>query len=311
MKTRLSGRVLLGLSLLPLFLPCTTLHAQLTKVFVSATGNDANDGARGTPKRTFQSAHDAVADGGQIVALDTSGYGPLNITKNLSITVPTGINAFVTVASGSGITINTGLRVTLRGLIIEATAPGNSSGVYANSVAALRMENCVITGFGAANNLGATGGLVINSSDIIGNVVLTDTVIQDCPGSGITHGIFGSPSNSTLLLERCRILSNGQGVAMLSNGRGTVRNSIVSNNTGIGIRCGGVGQSNVRVNVDNCAVTDNGTGIANFFANNVTVSNTSITGNTTGVTSNPITYGNNRLINNTSDGSMGTLVAPK
>ncbi len=252
-----------------------------------------------------------MASGGQIVALDTSGYGPLYITKDLSVTVPTGINAFVTVASGSGIVITTGLRVTLRGLIIEATAPGNSSGVFASAVAALRMENCVITGFGAANNLNATGGLVVDSSNVIGNIVLADTVIQDCPGSGIAHGVFGNPSNSTLLLERCRILSNGQGVAMLSSGRGTVRNSVISNNTGIGIRCGGVAASDVRVNVDNCAVTDNGTGIANFFANNVTVSNTSITGNTTGVTSNPITYGNNRLINNTSDGAMGSVVTPR
>jgi hypothetical protein len=50
-------------------------HAQATRIFVASYGNDANDGSRGAPKRNFQPAHDAVAAGGQIVVLDTAGYG--------------------------------------------------------------------------------------------------------------------------------------------------------------------------------------------------------------------------------------------
>jgi hypothetical protein len=50
-----------------------TLHAQATKIFVASYGNDASDGSRASPKRNFQPAHDAVAAGGEIVALDTAG----------------------------------------------------------------------------------------------------------------------------------------------------------------------------------------------------------------------------------------------
>ncbi len=109
----------LGLSLLGSWLVPSHAQAQLTKIFVSATGNDANDGSRGSPKRNFQAAHDAVATGGSIVVLDTAGYGALNITKSVSVTVPPGVNGFITVSgSSNGVTINAPV-VVLRGLIVE------------------------------------------------------------------------------------------------------------------------------------------------------------------------------------------------
>lgn len=83
-------------SLLLLLASVFTAQAQLTKIFVASFGNDANDGSRGAPKRNFQAAHDAVAAKGQIVVLDTAGYGALNITKSIEVTVPPGINGFAT-----------------------------------------------------------------------------------------------------------------------------------------------------------------------------------------------------------------------
>ncbi len=97
----------------------------LSKVFVSSTGNDNDDGARTRPKRGFQSAHDAVDAGGQIVVLDTAGYGTVEITKSVGIVVPPGVNGFVTATSNApfGIKVQTGPSdiVTLRGLIVEGT----------------------------------------------------------------------------------------------------------------------------------------------------------------------------------------------
>ena len=57
------------------------VHAQAAKIFVASYGNDANVGTPASPKRAFQAAHNAVAAGGQIVPLDTAGYGGLTITK--------------------------------------------------------------------------------------------------------------------------------------------------------------------------------------------------------------------------------------
>ena len=97
-----------------------------TKIFLASTGNDANDGSRTSPKRSFQSAHDAIADGGNIVVLDTAGYGSLSISKSVAITVPPGVSGFST---GSGITVHTGSSslVTLNGLIVEGPGPQNGT----------------------------------------------------------------------------------------------------------------------------------------------------------------------------------------
>jgi hypothetical protein len=208
------------------------------------------------------------------------------------------------------------LVVTLRGLTIRGTAPEASQGIFADAVNSLNVEKCTISGFGRSDFLGGTGGLIINTSNVAGNVVVTDTIISDCPGSGITNGNFGNPANASLVVEGCKILSNGQGVAALSNGRATVRDTLVAHNVSIGIQGGGVAASNVKMNVENCVVTANGTGILSFTTTNVTVSNSTITGNTIGVAGssgmvNPMSFGNNRLSNNATDGTFGTVVTQK
>src|SRR3954469_18354630 len=105
-----------------MFGAATVVQAAPAKIFVASYGNDANSGAPASPKRSFQAAHDAVAAGGQIVALDTAGYGALTITKSLAVTVPPGVNGFVSVTgNNTGILVNAGAAsvVSLRGLIVE------------------------------------------------------------------------------------------------------------------------------------------------------------------------------------------------
>src|SRR4051812_26797345 len=85
-----------------------SLQAASPKIFVASFGNDANSGSPASPKRGFQAAHDAVAASGQIVVLDTAGYGTLSITKSVTVTVPPGVNGFITaVGNSNGVTINT------------------------------------------------------------------------------------------------------------------------------------------------------------------------------------------------------------
>src|SRR3954463_16798450 len=84
-------KMLLGLVF---FVVAPATYAQSFRTFVASYGNDANDGSRAAPKHTFQSAHDAVSAGGQIVVLDSAGYGPFTITKSLTIVVPPGVNGF-------------------------------------------------------------------------------------------------------------------------------------------------------------------------------------------------------------------------
>ncbi len=79
--------------------------------------------------------------------LDSAGYGPVTITKSVSLIAPAGIYAGITVFSGDGITVNApGATVVLRGLSINGQ--GGSNGVNVLGAARVRIENCVISGMG-------------------------------------------------------------------------------------------------------------------------------------------------------------------
>src|SRR3954468_5997056 len=137
LKMNTSQSAAARLATLLLALPLAAAHAAPAKIFVASYGNDADSGSPTSPKRAFQAAHDAVAAGGQIVVLDTAGYGGLNITKSLSVTVPPGVSGFVTVTgSANGIAINAGSTavVSLHGLIIEGHRDINNAGIVSTGV---------------------------------------------------------------------------------------------------------------------------------------------------------------------------------
>src|SRR5437870_843073 len=106
-----------------LLISCFATQAQ-NRVFVSGLGDDLNPCTRTSPCRNFQRAHDAVVSGGEVVALDSAGYGPLIITKSVTITGE-GVMAGITAASGNGITIATaGITVNLSSLSIQGIGSG-------------------------------------------------------------------------------------------------------------------------------------------------------------------------------------------
>src|SRR5687768_3322166 len=92
-----------------------------TRSWVSATGNDSNNCTRPTPCRTLQRAHDETAPGAEIDFLDQGGYGPVTITKAISIVNDVGVAAVIPQPGGAGITINAGASdaISLRGLTID------------------------------------------------------------------------------------------------------------------------------------------------------------------------------------------------
>ena len=244
------------------FLP-SALHAQApAKTFVASFGNDANDGSRGSPKRNFQSAHDAVAAGGQIVVLDTAGYGQLNITKSLAITVPAGVNGFITVVggTGNGITINgpSNVGVILRGLIIEGSglAAGNI-GVYSMKAVNLVLEGCTIRGF--------TDGV---RQELAGS----STSLKDCVLLGCTNGFSLTPFSTgatSANISRCSFELNGETGLSIVNNNNT--NAIVTvtvggslfyrNKTGIVAAAFSGSPAQARVLVSDCVITDNVSGV--------------------------------------------------
>jgi hypothetical protein len=123
-------------------------HAR-ARVFVASYGNDSNPCTFGSPCKTFQQAVNVVDAGGEVTAIDSAGFGPINITKAVSITSPDGVEAgIVPVSGGNAITIGAGSTdvVELHGLTVDGSGVG-SNGIVFNSGAKLMVANCVVKNF--------------------------------------------------------------------------------------------------------------------------------------------------------------------
>ncbi|WP_442753830.1 hypothetical protein ACNHKD_12590 [Methylocystis sp. JAN1] len=121
-----------------------------TKAWVSGSGQDVAGcgGAGGTPGpcRTFQYAHDnIISPGGEIFVRDPSAYGPLVITKAITVTSQGGV------AFSPSITINASAAdtVTLEGITIDGLQTGGV-GVQVNNAFAVNLVNCVIQNLATA-----------------------------------------------------------------------------------------------------------------------------------------------------------------
>jgi hypothetical protein len=142
-----------------LVLSAGVAQASPERVFVSPSGHANSACSLTAPCRTFAEALNVVADGGEVVALDTAGYGIVSITKSVTITAAPGIYAGITAPSGTnGITINApGGNVRIRGIAIDseqAWTPPNvnapvTTGIAINILAAanVSIEDCVVSHF--------------------------------------------------------------------------------------------------------------------------------------------------------------------
>src|SRR5450830_1818885 len=141
--------------------------ALANRVFVSArSGNNLNSCDNvNTPCQTFAGAVTQLNPDGEVIVLDSGGYGPVTITQGVTIEAPAGVTAFIHPPSGDAITVNAGSSgtVTLRGLVLNV----GSNGITVNSVGTLNVENCFITGFsGTGILLDSAGRLNVKGTDI-------------------------------------------------------------------------------------------------------------------------------------------------
>ena len=278
----------------------TAAHAQApTKIFVASFGNDASDGSRGNPKRNFQAAHDAVASNGQIVVLDTAGYGTLNILKSLTVTVPAGVTGFITATSGNGVTVDAGTSgiVALRGLTIEGAAVG----IQITSARQLHISDCLLRAC-------TTSGVQDNSTAA---VYVRDSAFHDCNQGIFVQSLTGLAPVS---VEHCRFEGNYFGIRGQDNARLSVRDCVANGTapTGAGnsyggfVILGGAGRDGVMF-CDTCTSTNSGYGFASgplatggqatLYMNNCTATRNDGGAGAFG-SSALITYGNNHVVGN-------------
>jgi hypothetical protein len=179
----------------------------IPRTFVSTTGNDANGCGPTTPCRSFARAMSVTDSGGEIVILDSGGYGPFTIGQSVAINAPPGVHAAITATAGTGVTINApGATVSLNGLVISGVGALVTTGIDINAAQSVIMERCRVTGFvtGISAAVPAGTGTVfpgptisINDSFVGFN---TTTGIEISASSGTNpNGVNGVISNSEVV----------------------------------------------------------------------------------------------------------------
>ena len=284
---------------------CSTAQAQ-QRVFVSGVGSDANPCTRTAPCRNFQRGHDAVLSGGEVVALDSAGYGQLTITKSVTITGE-GVYAGITASSLNGVAIATaGITVILRSLTIEGLGSGDF-GIVAANFTVLHIEKCIVNGF-------AGDGMIVQPSAAgTRKVFIKDSIFRNNAGLGIR---FNNGSGTALLatVEGTRTENNNApGIRSFGSGTTVTARDCLSSRNSIGFVSQGGGVLNIESSV---ASNNSSHGIEALFSGTVRVSNSTVTNNAgfgfNNDSTNPGTFesrGNNTVAGNNGGGAQtdGTI----
>ena len=303
---RPSLRVLLAPGVLGVFLAVPALAAPLQRVFVSAvSGSDTNPCSRILPCRTFGQALTTVAAGGEIVVVDSGGYGPVTITKAVTIVAPVGIYAGISVLSGDGIDINAGATdvVTLRGLSINGL--GGATGIYPSTVGVLHVANCEISGF-------SNWGIIFQ---LPSQLDVADSVIRES-GRAIQATGTGAGTPAVVSIHNCRLENNSSGgLYTFEYVTASVSDSTFTGNNYAVVEASGTGTTS-SVTLEHCLIANNTYGVldSNPGAGIVRVSNSDVTNNGTAFSQFAPhvieSYGNNRTRGNTNPNSGSvTLVS--
>lgn len=251
--------------------------AQPVRTFVSTAGSDANDCSRPAPCRNFAAGINAVAEGGEVVALDFGGYGPVFVSKPVVLLAAEGVHAAIAPTSGTAISIGPDVNglVILRNLYLSSQ--GAVIGVQSNTRAPLQLERLVVRGF-------TSYGVRSHSY----NLAVTEGVFTS-NGIGISASPVVAGEIARIMVSRSAFHGNSRGVELFGGVKATVADTIAAGG-GEGFSAAvHVGQ-HAEMNLERCTAAFNSSGINAFvFSGETTagilirVSNSTITLNSTGI----------------------------
>lgn len=241
----------------------------IQRTFVRSDGVDLGRPCSLTlPCRTFGAAMLLTDFGGDIVTLDSAGYGAVTITKPVSIVVPSGIYAGVSVKDTDvdGIVIdiaNGGGPVYLRGLQINGQ--GGTNGVRINRGGRVILESVSISGFYHSGNGNA---ILDNSTSPYTELVLRNVVIRDGANGVVVDGTAG---NKTVSIENSLISGffNTACVSLTDSVNMVVSNTTVQDcNTGFTLTQPASSFGYMQVQMEHTTLTRIGPGAAVKLLNN-------------------------------------------
>jgi hypothetical protein len=281
----------------------TEAAAQTVRTFVSGHGADTGTCGVGAPCRTFAYALTQTAAKGEIVVLDSAGYGIVTITQAVSITDEQGAEAAVTVSAGDGITVNVGASdiVNLTGLTLIGN--GGANGIAFHTGGTLTIQNCVARGF--------TSNGISLAPTAVSAVSVMDTVVA---GNGLNGIDYFPLMGGSAFFKRVGALGNSNiGIAVdVANSTvvATVRDSdATGSNWGFFVEAGV--STMATVTLINDTAFNNNVGVEAGFATMI-LAQTTLTNNGTGyvVGDSAVikSFGDNHIADTSNTGSL-TMVA--
>src|SRR5947209_5584215 len=207
--------------------PVSIASGSAQRSFVSAHhGNDANPCTVTLPCRNCAAAIAPTAAGGEVIALDSGGYGPVTIGSSISLIAPPGVYAGITAFSGDAITINAGASdvVTLRGLTLNGL--GGDTGIDFESGGALYVQQDTIKNF-------TFYGVYVVPPSGSALVRVEDTNVTHS-GDGIFLGTTAGGATVKAAIVNSRFEDGNNGVYSWIQSEVAVQNSIATGNATVG-----------------------------------------------------------------------------
>jgi len=248
----------------------------------------------------------------------------VTITKSVTIVAPAGVHAAIAPSSGNAITVSAADtdHVVLRNLYLNAQ--GASIGIDINSVAAVYVESCVVSGF-------TSYGIFFDPSTPGARLYVSDSAVRRTGFAGIR--VLPGGGGLRVTLDAVRLHGNDTGV-LVSSAEATIRDSVASGEGNLGFSA----ISGSKIMVENSVSTGNALG---FYADSggvmimsrcaassntdhgvfafgsgtvIYVSDSTIAGNAVGVAAMDggivTSRGNNTLQANTTNGAFTSTFAP-
>ena len=217
------------------------------RTFVASTGVDTNPCSITLPCRSFATAIGKTNFAGEVIVLDSAGYGPVTITQSVAIIAPEGVYAGISVpVAMSAIVVNgSGILVKLAGLTINGQ--GGQNGIQFLQGDRLVVERCTVVGM-------ADVGLVDSASS--SQLYVADSTFRNSGNGGIDI------SAGTATIDRVHLENNGDdGVHVTGPPFATVdvlvRDSVASTNGADGFAVAGNTSSHARLTVERSAAFQN------------------------------------------------------
>ncbi|MFI5180048.1 MAG: right-handed parallel beta-helix repeat-containing protein [Thermoanaerobaculia bacterium] len=287
---------------------------QLNRVFVSQRQGDdkARCGDIDKPCATFSFAATRALAGGRVMVLDSGEYGPVTITKSLTIEAPEGVFALIsrpTASPWSAVEVDAGANdvVTLRGITMSSNPVMGVWGVRLTSGRVLHVERCTFDGFQMGVEVFPFSGehdVFVSGSVFRGN---GDGVRFVQAGTALIRGT----------VDRCTLERNYVGIGIHDGANVSIRNCTIAGNITSGIDVGSSVANFTEFDVEGCLISGSDTAVAFDNANTRgRMSNTTVIRNRVGLSvcctgDELLSRGNNTVEGNTIDGSFTGAIPAK